>query len=211
MKLPVFLREISKRIEGFTPLETTRPKSPLGAQARARSLTGFTIIESLVVVAITVMLMSVFIGYSRSSNDQLVLFQNQARVVGALNKAKSLAVQRLNVPEACAFGVYFSGLAPGLPENEFILFQDNTSDGNCQSSNKALGQYESGEEIEKITLDEGLRFSGPWSEEGESIIFIPPELTISSSHAELPVSITITGRGKSNTITVSASGQITGQ
>jgi len=196
MKLPVFFLQLSKKIRA----------------SAARRIEGFTLIESIVVVAITVMLMGVFIGYSRSSNDQLVLFQNQARVVGALNQAKSLALQKLNVPEACAFGVYFSGLTPGLPENEFILFQDNTSDGDCRGSvYKASGRYEPGEEIEKMTLDNGFRFSGAWSEKGENIIFIPPELTIMSSDVELPVSITITGRGKSNTVTVSESGQITGQ
>ncbi len=179
------------------------------------STAGFTLIETVVVIAITVMLSGIFIGYTRSSNNQLALFQNQARVVGSLNRARSLALQKLNVPEACAFGVYVAGDASGLPANEFIVFQDVASGGDCRSdayrASNGYHKYESGEEIERFVLDSDFRFSGSWGEDGESIVFVPPELTADALPVPLPVSITITGRGISGTVTVSASGQIAGQ
>lgn len=53
---------------GFTPLEIARPKSPSGAQARARSLTGFTLIEALLYIA----LFAIVIGGGMVATYQII-------------------------------------------------------------------------------------------------------------------------------------------
>ncbi len=47
---------------GFTPLEIARPRGLSGAQARARFLTGFTIIEALVSMAVFAVAMTSIVG-----------------------------------------------------------------------------------------------------------------------------------------------------
>ncbi len=125
-----------KILKGFTPLEIARPKSPLGAQARARFLTGFTLIESLVVVAITVTLLGSLIVYSRGGEAQVAFLKEQATLTGVFLQARSFAIDafqptlqpspggpdELSITErVCSWGVH---VVPGSPGGQYILFRD---------------------------------------------------------------------------------------
>lgn len=105
---------------------------------------GFTLVETLVVVAITLFLSGMLLTYNRSTDNQVVLAAEQARVVGVLVRAKSFALQksvRVGSVEACGFGVYFT--KPGT----LTLFGDIPTGGNCE------GQWDEGEEIEEVVLN----------------------------------------------------------
>ncbi len=71
--------------------------------------TGFTLVETLVVVGIMMLLTASLIAYSRSSGKQITLNTEQAKLIGILNRAKSLALQRDDAEKTCAFGVRFNG------------------------------------------------------------------------------------------------------
>ena len=172
---------------------------------------GFTLVEILVVVSITVLLSGIALTYNRSSERQVLVYKDQAVIVGVLQKAKSFAIQRyrdLSLVDhiACAFGLHFTG----LNSREFILFQD-LGEGSCDPLN-ANYAYDAtadpAEGIETFKLDERLRFTGV-PEEGLDILFLPPELKVLSS-VPLPVTIGIeTVRDDfSGFITISAVGQI---
>jgi len=171
---------------------------------------GFSLFEMVVVVGITVLLSAITITYNRSGERQLILFKDQALVVGLLNRAKSLAIQKYQNPAItqnkvfCAFGVHFE--AP----RDIVLFADLGS-GSCDPTN-ANYRYDKGvsppEALENKSLDARNIFSG-LPEGGLDVLFIAPELVATSS-ADLPVTIMINSSVGSLTspITVSAVGQI---
>jgi len=125
---------------------------------------GFTLIEMLVVISIMALLSSFLILYSRAGENQIILFRDQARLITALNRAKSLSVQTFNAPQpSCAFGVYFS-----KTENAFLIFRDLAL--NCREADHV---YTGSEELfESYQLSSKIKF-------GEltliNIAFIPPD------------------------------------
>ncbi|KKU94356.1 MAG: hypothetical protein UY26_C0002G0138 [Candidatus Jorgensenbacteria bacterium GW2011_GWA1_48_13] len=175
-----------------------------------KSREGFSLFEMVVVVGITVLLSAITLTYNRSSERQLILFKDQAVVVGLLNRAKSLAIQKYQNPAItadyvfCAFGLHLE--AP----RDVILFAD-LGEGSCDPTN-ANYRYDAGvvppEALETKSLDVRNEFSG-LPEGGLDILFIAPELTATTS-ADFPVGITInsTVGGLSAATTISAAGQI---
>jgi prepilin-type N-terminal cleavage/methylation domain-containing protein len=171
---------------------------------------GFTLIETLVTISITLVLSGLAIAYNRSSERQIVIYKDQATVIGILNRARSLTAQKYRDPSnpshiTCAFGLHIE------PDSRnFVLFQD-LGEGGC-GPGAANYRYDSGaspsEALETFSLDPRLRFDGvPIS--GLDIFFIPPDITASSS-TDLPVAFTIgTNDGQfAVTTTVAAGGQI---
>lgn len=171
---------------------------------------GFTLIETLVTISITLVLSGLAIAYNRSSERQIAIYRDQSTVVGLLNRARSLAAQKYRDPSiptyiTCAFGIHFE------PDSrDFVLFQD-LGEGGC-SSGSANYRYDAGsnpsETLETLSLDPRLQFDGiPIS--GLDIFFIPPDITASSS-TNLPVSFVIKTNDNnfSVTTTVAAGGQI---
>lgn len=164
---------------------------------------GFTLIETLIVVGITIMLSVVVLGYNRSTDADLALFRDQAIVIGSVNRAKALAIEKFNSPGACGFGVHFSEYS-----RSFFIFEDqNMNPGSdCRNNGAYLGtgMYEAGEEINPtFMLDRRFRFwlyvedaagFGSQIERGEfDILFIPPDPTTTSTDL-LPASVYV-GRG----------------
>lgn len=175
---------------------------------------GFTLIETMVVIAITMLISTMLLTYNRSSEKQIVLFRDQAVLVGFLNRAKSLAIEKFNENRlVCAYGLYF----PASEPNTFILFQDlqpeasepvfGCREGGVYNSNL---RYDDGEEIERFTIDPRLKFDGVPTD--LNIVFIPPELSVVST-APLPVFIKIQAvdGGRFATVGVGEVGQITAE
>jgi prepilin-type N-terminal cleavage/methylation domain-containing protein len=126
---------------------------------------GFTLIEFLVVLGIMALLSSIAILYSRTGEQQILLFKEQAKVVSVILRAKSLAIQTFAETSAgvCGYGVHF------FPDGRFILFKDLAED--CASSDRAYsGSFEDFGEVNQ--LDPALRFSELGLNE---ILFIPPD------------------------------------
>lgn len=130
----------------------------------------FTLIETLVVVLMTVILSAIMITYSHNGEKQIVLFRDQAKVVGVLNRAKFLSVQmfsKTDTDKPCAYGVYFENGG-----RSFLIFKDLKIDLNqpCSDSNHN-NKYDSGELFEQFELDIRLQFQTTFSD----VVFIPPD------------------------------------
>jgi len=159
------------------------------------------LVEIIVVIAITVLLSGIAITYNRSGERQIVLFRDQALVVGLLNRAKSLTIQKYRDPDisgdylTCAFGLHFES-----GSRDFILFQD-FGEGGCSLANHEYGPTDPiatppppPEELESFSLDPRLEFSLSGIPPGGflDILFIPPELTAATTHPDgFPVTTTI--------------------
>ncbi len=175
---------------------------------------GFTLVETMVAIAISLILSTMLLSYNRSSEKQIVLFRDQAVLVGFLNRAKTLAIEKFNKdPLACAFGLYF----PSNDPRKVILFGDRELGSvpifGCKTATGELNtnkQYDVGEEIESYTLDQRLLFTDVPPE--LTILFVPPELSV-QANAQLPVVIKIQTIDSANSasVTVGEAGQIIAQ
>ncbi len=179
---------------------------------QGNALTGFTLVEMMVTISITLLISAMLLVYNRSNEKQIVLFRDQAVLVGFLNRAKTLAIEKFNKDSrVCAFGLYF----PSNDPRKIILFGDLEPPDSppifgCRTANGQLNtnlRYDPGEEIQSYTLDARLRFVNIPNE--LAILFIPPGLNIQSS-APLPVVIkieTVDGTNSAS-MTVGEAGQI---
>lgn len=123
---------------------------------------GFTIIEILVSLGIMAFLTSLLLLYSRTGERQIALFKEQAGLISAVLRAKSLAIQTFSEQApACGYGIHFSAA-----DNNFTLFKDSAP--NCEEANKA---YDQGEELETHDLPTDLTLSPGLTD----VVFIPPD------------------------------------
>ncbi len=174
----------------------------------------FTIVELLVVFAITAILFTSLVFYSRSAERQVILFKEQMKVITALQKAKSLAISAFGENQApCGFGVNFD-----KANNRMTIFKELPALGNdsCSTKDNVYTSSNSNEFYEEIKLDSRtVKFgslvnsdNGPFS----NIVYISPEpLTIidnlSSEFATIEIT-DISGANKRN-VKVTDAGQIT--
>jgi len=190
------------------------PRSGVGGIA------GFTLIEMMVVIAITTILAGLTLAYNRSGQKQIILFRDQALIVGVLNRAKSLTVQKFREQnpnlanyDSCGFGVHFE------PNGEFILFEDLGTGGcgvgfdNNYEYDVSLTDPITGavvtEKIESMKLDNRIKFTGipaPFD-----VVFVPPELTVKTTRVGgFPVEVmleTQDGTVKTN-VTIGSASQV---
>lgn len=169
---------------------------------------GFTLIEVVIVIGITAFLSALLLTYNRSSDSQIVLSVERAKVVGFLNRAKAFALERnlaKGGEDVCAFGVNFNkgngtmtlfGAGPG-------------ASGTCNDFSPTLGGNSG---VETLTLDKRVEF--------RSFTCTPPATCTTSYDAafEPPYLVThnpgsivlgITGRTDTATVEVGQGGTIT--
>lgn len=158
---------------------------------------GFTLVEIMVVIGITVLLSGFALSYNRSGRRQVSLYRDESVVVGTLQRAKSLAAERFNKEISgrrnCTFGLHFD---PG--SKNFFLFQDmvpasSNPVADCNQANGVNYHYDASsvpsEKLESYTLDPQIDFSNiPVG--GLDIVFVPPDLAVISNQT-LPVTISL--------------------
>lgn len=137
---------------------------------------GFTLVEAVVVVGITAMMTVISLVYSRSSEKRIALYTDQAKVVGVIERAKSLALQKYRVggTNVCGMGVVFNNAAQ---PNTISIFQDIDNDPDeaiCRGNNT----QESGEIIELVELDRRIAIR---EAPANPIVFIAPYLETTSA------------------------------
>jgi len=69
---------------------------------------GFTVLEMLVVLGVTMFLSTIFVGYGANLKDQIAVFREEARLTQVLFKAKTYSIQARKTGEgaaACGYGV----------------------------------------------------------------------------------------------------------
>ena len=123
---------------------------------------GFTLVEAIVVVGIAVMLTTILLVYTRSSEKQVIFFKEQARLVNAFFRAKAFAIETFQpqlepglpvnpaLPRLCGWGVHLS-----RTDNRYIIFRDLADSSGVCSPNP---QYDnpnpnSSEDFEIVELD----------------------------------------------------------
>lgn len=174
-----------------------------------RSKSGLTIVEILVTISVMAILSSILIIYNRTSERQLVLLKEQARLVSTLNRAKGLAVSLFREPPnatiPCGYGVHFS-------TSTYLIFK-NLPDalGDCS------GGWNGTSEIydRNIQIDKAVEIDSA-SSTLMSVFFIPPDpqTVINNDSAQISAEVIIKikgGSGGSNRkiIEVNKAGQIT--
>lgn len=169
---------------------------------------GFTLIEALVVVGITIAMAGVLLAYNRESEKHLALMVSQARVMGALSRAKAFTLEKyaggLATSTACAFGVHFDANSPPV---KLSLFQDLPQGGErCLSSDgsptfNTVFDVARGELVEEIQLDSRVSVAGPSNLTFEapylrvyadgSLLVSPISLIIQAGSESVPVYATV--------------------
>lgn len=173
---------------------------------------GFTLIELLVVLGIMAMLSSIAIIYSRTGEQQIFLFKEQAKVVSVILRAKSLALQTFAesaTAGVCGYGAHFVG----APDNQFILFKDLAASGSdCGTADHRYSGP--AEDFEVNKLENNLKFAPL---DLTDIVFVPPDPLVVLNPPLVPpqtsvlIKITTLDNVSEVKIKVSNAGQVTTQ
>jgi len=166
---------------------------------------GFTLIELIVVLGVTVGLSAILITYSRTGERQIILFREQAKVINAVLRAKNLAIQAYagggGGIDVCGYGVNFQ-------PNAVVIFKDLAPD--CSSSDNRYSG-DASELFESYQLNPLVQFSQmPISD----AVFIPPDLEVifTPSGASEPLFVISTLDGAANVkIRINDAGQVTSE
>ncbi len=152
---------------------------------KIKSRWGFSLIEMLVVMSITLLLSAILIGYSRDAGRQLVLINGQAKVINIISRAKSLSVATFvdinglpadsNAPKICGYGVHVD-----RELGQVFIFRDLARD--CSKSDHVFNDKG---DVPDVPLTSNLDvFSLPDAtiQFGDitltDVLFIPPDPTI---------------------------------
>jgi len=87
---------------------------------------GFTIIEVLVAVSITIFLSSALILYNSRSREQTSLYLEQGKVAQIISRAKSLAISTYARENNCGYGVRFD-----YANSKYYIFAYGGAPVNC--------------------------------------------------------------------------------
>lgn len=184
---------------------------------------GFTLIELIIVVGVVGVLTASLAFYSRSAERQIILFRDQAKIVNALLRAKSLSISTYSETDApCGYGVHIN-----QAQKTIIIFKDLVApaDSCLLADNAYTGNYNCDDAdfssdygllecVEKTTLDKTIDFTALTTL--GNIVYIPPDPYIILNGNDTIISDqiieiqTFDGAFK-KLITVTKNGQITTQ
>lgn len=173
---------------------------------------GFTIIELLVVVAITAMISAFAISYSKTSQRQLALFVEEQKIAGLIFRAKSLAVATYNSPSPnrCGYGFLIDYTA-----GTYSLFTyEAPTVKNCSGISSVPADYRN--ILETYTPAPHIVINNSKSDSLVLVLFVPPAPSVlvsvenDGSQSDSPAKIYLgTDDGlSSDVITVGLAGQI---
>jgi prepilin-type N-terminal cleavage/methylation domain-containing protein len=132
---------------------------------------GFSLIEILIVIAITGVLLTMILAYSQSSNNRIAIYVDRAKVVSVLERARSLALQKYAGDGfVCAYGVNWENNS-----RVYRIYSVSSSTAPCVDYNYT-GNNSNVREIQSFLLHPSNKFSG-----GGSVYFVPPYFTTSSN------------------------------
>jgi len=174
-------------------------------------------VEVLVVISVTALLTGVSIFYNRTSQKQITLFKEQAKIINTVLRAKSLALTTYTKEGApCAYGIHFNKDA-----REMRIFRDLDASGTTDDCATADNQYEAtpppnAEDLDPPAveiLSGEISFIEPFNL--TDIVFIPPQpevVIIPDPSPATDVAIEIgTADGVSKLIKINSFGQVTAQ
>jgi prepilin-type N-terminal cleavage/methylation domain-containing protein len=136
---------------------------------------GFTLIEVVIVVGISVLLTSVVLTYSSSGRDQVYLGIQKAQVAQIISKAKSLTVSTYNQPNVpCGYGVYFNYSDPANPRYEIFRYKVSPCPSVSDLKNAGIVHGPGYSPQSKYVLPPNLRF-GTGLHRMDTVFFMPPD------------------------------------
>jgi prepilin-type N-terminal cleavage/methylation domain-containing protein len=116
---------------------------------------GFTVIEVLVVVAITGILAGALIGFNKSSQKSIALTSEQGRVVSILSRARSLALNRYSAGATNYTCGIRAKLSSGGIQLLAVTRPQDSKVTDCATSNTSVA-------IESFSFENGVTMkSGP--------------------------------------------------
>jgi len=147
---------------------------------------GFSLIEMLVVMSITLMLSAILIGYTREAGRQLLLVSSQAKIVNLISRAKSLSVATFidekglptdpAAPKICGYGVRVD-----RDLKQVFIFRDLAVD--CSDPASAGYRVFGAGDVKLLSTldvfsvpDAAIQFGDDTTL--ENVLFIPPDPTI---------------------------------
>ncbi len=133
---------------------------------------GFTLIELLVTLGVMTLLTSLLIVYTRGSEAQIKILKEKAVFIGALQRARSFALNTVQSPEIdCGYGVH-------IVDDQSIVVWRDLGKKSCKDANKSYdGENEHMGDV--IRFASGIIFRNRGASDFlESILFIPPDPTV---------------------------------
>ncbi len=196
---------------------------------------GFSLVEALVVVSITVILSGILIVHSRTSERQIIFFREQSILVSAVLRAKAFSIETFQpdlqpgltppTDRICGWGIYFDKDAA-----QVIIFNDIASAvgaSDCASANQMYNfGAGSDEKFETITLDPAVAIDcigvnpgvGQSCSSNSSVLvlnvtFVPPDPTVvfkplSGAEAVIVLKLSDPAQPRMSTIRISQAGQV---
>lgn len=148
---------------------------------------GFSLIEMLVVMSITLLFSTILIGYARESGRQMLLISSQAKIVNLISRAKSLSVTTFvdvlpaaNAPKICGYGVRVDKEA-----RQVFIFRDsalNCSDPaspNYRVFDKEGLDVKLSSNLDVFSIPDTIQFgTATATDDLIDVLFIPPDPTI---------------------------------
>lgn len=136
---------------------------------------GFTLIEILVVVAVSAVVLGSFIAYNSASRAQLALSVEQAKIAQLILKAKSLTISSYSSSESgrCGYGFSVDYSAGSYSLNRYDVL-DNADCDAIYAGQAADLQNTDVTVLERYSLDPNLRFRVLLANL-EDVLFIAPE------------------------------------
>ncbi len=146
---------------------------------RHRNLAGFTILEILVVLGITVMLIGMTLVYRQVTQRQVTLYVEVQKLAGVILRAKSLAVatQSGGASVPAGFKICGYGVKVDYTANAYSLFSYRIPVAESCNNIVAIITTENDRvgEISLYALDSGVQFDNVQQDSISAIVFVPPE------------------------------------
>lgn len=151
-----------------------------------KSGAGFTLIDMLVTISVILILSGILIRYGKESGKQLVLINNQTKLMNLISRAKSLSTTTFienslsTIPyqskNVCGYGIHAN-----IESGEVFIFRDHPvpPSVDCAASDNKFG---SGDEKLKGQLDvlnlesQTIKFAS--ESDLIDVFFIPPDPTV---------------------------------
>jgi len=136
---------------------------------------GFTLIEVLIVLAISVILTSVVLTYSASGRDQVYLGIQKAQLAQVISKAKSLAISTYNQPDVpCGYGVWFDYSDPKQGRYEIFRYKISPCSDIRNLGIAIKGAGYNSESKNQYLLPPNVNF-GDGADRLDIVFFLPPD------------------------------------
>lgn len=169
---------------------------------------GFTVVEMLIVLGITAVLSSLFVGYGVNLKDQISLFRNEAEIIQMLFRVKTFAIQvrSENGETACAYGLHID-----KESGQYLIYNKKKPVSlNCDEIKNYAWNISDGSIGQIRFLDGRVSFD---DSSDSDIVFIPPRPKVDLDSRENSRSFVICTSGEGinefcRNITVNRVGQI---